>query len=572
MTAKQSAGATAPDGSKYITLTDGVGNLASTGGTVTSVSVTTANGVSGTVATATSTPAITLSLGAITPTSATVTPGSNISALTVNSATGGSAFVNRNIGIDLTSGTQGYDVATRITKNQTSKGGIEFYDPTTGGAGGLMWYVLTNQGSPSALQLNAYMLPSGAIYSRTGFISSGVFSGTGNIDSTITPPTLDPSMWGSYSDIGGPNSNDRLSSATGTYFHNRVTKAGLYVNQIRPDGSIQWGNFGSYTGWIATTVLTVTVAPTGNTLAVGQTVQGNGVADDTIIVSLGTGTGGTGTYNISRSQTVFSSGSPGLLSGSMDTALGRRSAQNIRFGNVDSATPLAYSLSFMNGSGTNIAGANATIVAPLSTGTGTNGDLIFQTGVKTTSGTGQATQTTVLTLKGESGSGSNGAVQIGGSGSGVTIPQLVFTPNSGGAGGIGMANGGSELIFFSGVSQMVGMGGSTLQLRSDGVLAFTNGTNVTGTVDVGASRIGTGVLGIGNGTSGSVSGQLYAATVRTGQTTVAGLPSASTSGAGATAFVTDANATFILGLGLTAVGGGANKVPVYSDGTNWIVG
>src|ERR1035437_2570346 len=39
------------------------------GGTVTTVSVATANGVSGTVATATTTPAITLALGAITPTS-----------------------------------------------------------------------------------------------------------------------------------------------------------------------------------------------------------------------------------------------------------------------------------------------------------------------------------------------------------------------------------------------------------------------------------------------------------------------------------------------------------------------
>lgn len=52
------------------------------GGTVTSVSVTTANGVSGSVATATTTPAITLTLGAITPSSVaaagTVT-GSNLS-------------------------------------------------------------------------------------------------------------------------------------------------------------------------------------------------------------------------------------------------------------------------------------------------------------------------------------------------------------------------------------------------------------------------------------------------------------------------------------------------------------
>jgi len=51
-------------------------------GTVTSVSVTTANGVSGSVATATTTPAISLTLGAITPTSVTASgalSGSNLS-------------------------------------------------------------------------------------------------------------------------------------------------------------------------------------------------------------------------------------------------------------------------------------------------------------------------------------------------------------------------------------------------------------------------------------------------------------------------------------------------------------
>lgn len=53
---------------------------------------------------------------------------------------------------------------------------------------------------------------------------------------------------------------------------------------------------------------------------------------------------------------------------------------------------------------------------------------------------------------------------------------------------------------------------------------------------------------------------------------VASLPSAATAGVGAISFVTDANTTVILGLGATVVGGGANKVPVYSDGTNWIVG
>ncbi len=53
---------------------------------------------------------------------------------------------------------------------------------------------------------------------------------------------------------------------------------------------------------------------------------------------------------------------------------------------------------------------------------------------------------------------------------------------------------------------------------------------------------------------------------------VANLPAAATAGAGATAFVTDASTTLILGLGGTVAGGGANKVPVYSDGTNWLYG
>lgn len=58
-----------------------------------------------------------------------------------------------------------------------------------------------------------------------------------------------------------------------------------------------------YTGTIATTVMTVT-AITSGTIAVGQTISGAGITGAPTIVSLGTGTGGTGTYNISSSQTV----------------------------------------------------------------------------------------------------------------------------------------------------------------------------------------------------------------------------------------------------------------------------
>lgn len=54
-----------------------------------------------------------------------------------------------------------------------------------------------------------------------------------------------------------------------------------------------------------------------------------------------------------------------------------------------------------------------------------------------------------------------------------------------------------------------------------------------------------------------------------GTLTVATLPAAATAGAGARAFVTDANATTFASV---VAGGGANGVPVYSDGTNWRIG
>ena len=108
--------------------------------------------------------------------------------------------------------------------------------------------------------------------------------------------------------------------------------------------------------------------------------------------------------------------------------------------------------------------------------------------------------------------------------------------------------------------------------------AINFGSSGIATPDAGLSRISAGVVGVGTGAQGSVAGSLQAKNITANGVivlanfTVAGLPSASTSGAGATAFVTDSTLGLSAGLGLTVVGGGANKVPVYSDGTNWIIG
>lgn len=62
---------------------------------------------------------------------------------------------------------------------------------------------------------------------------------------------------------------------------------------------------------------------------------------------------------------------------------------------------------------------------------------------------------------------------------------------------------------------------------------------------------------------------VVAQTVQTTPVLYSQLPTAVNAGAGTRAFITDGStATFAA----TVTGGGANKVPVYSDGTNWKVG
>jgi len=57
--------------------------------------------------------------------------------------------------------------------------------------------------------------------------------------------------------------------------------------------------------------------------------------------------------------------------------------------------------------------------------------------------------------------------------------------------------------------------------------------------------------------------------INNGTQTVAALVAAGTAGAGARAVVTDANATTFHAI---VAGGGADVVPVFSDGTNWRIG
>jgi hypothetical protein len=147
----------------------------------------------------------------------------------------------------------------------------------------------------------------------------------------------------------------------------------------------------------------------------------------------------------------------------------------------------------------------------------------------------------------------------------------------------------------------IGASGS-VKVPSSGLFGFTSGTNISTNPDLSLFRDAANTLAQRNGTSaqtsrlyntytdasnyerlsttwtsnvcytkpenaGTGSARLYVPV--TGSTTVASLPAASTAGIGARSFVTDATATTFLS---TVAGGGANKVPVVSDGTNWLIG
>jgi hypothetical protein len=62
----------------------------------------------------------------------------------------------------------------------------------------------------------------------------------------------------------------------------------------------------SFTGSISGTTLTVSAVASGKAIAVGDHIGGTGVTAETTVSSLGTGTGGVGTYNVNNSQTVGS--------------------------------------------------------------------------------------------------------------------------------------------------------------------------------------------------------------------------------------------------------------------------
>ena len=93
-----------------------------------------------------------------------------------------------------------------------------------------------------------------------------------------------------------------------------------------------------------------------------------------------------------------------------------------------------------------------------------------------------------------------------------------------------------------------------------GLISATGNVNVGNLINAGLTSV------TGNITGGNI---LTAGIVKTTARAYATLPTAANAGAGARSFITDGNTAVF---GSQVIAGGANSVPVWSNGTNWYVG
>ena len=190
-----------------ITKTAGQWSIAATAGgtgTVTSVSVTTANGISGTVATSTTTPAITLTLGAITPTTVngltftaaatgfTIAGGTTSKTLTMSNTLtlAGTDTSTLNIGTGGTLGTAAFTASTAYqasNTNLTSVAGLTFASTS---------FVKMTAAGTFALDTNTYYLASNpnSYTANLGTVTSVSVTTANGVSGTVATSTTTPAI------------------------------------------------------------------------------------------------------------------------------------------------------------------------------------------------------------------------------------------------------------------------------------------------------------------------------------------------------------------------------------------
>jgi len=361
---------------------------------------------------------------------------------------------------------------------------------------------------------------------------------------------------------------------------------------------------------------------TGLPISTGVSGLGTGVA-----TALAAGVTGSGNIVLATSPTLVtptlgaasatSVTASGLLQAgttlgiSTDTLLSRATAASWQLGAADAPSAVAQTLGVQNvvAGTTNIAGANFTIKGSAGTGTGAGGSIIFQVAPAGTTGTAQNAFAAALTIDStkkaafasDVTAGSifstdilNSCVWVGGNATVNNSKIQASNYRLGMASDIPLTWSSSTTTVYTADLYLSRAAAASLQLGAadaaapvaqtlgvQNVVAGTTNTAGSNFTIKGSAGTGTGAGGdiifqtAKAGSSGTAQNTLAeafrikgtgpAVVLSGGGVTVANLPAAVQGGL---AFVTDANATT---RGTTVVGGGANKLPVYSDGTNWII-
>jgi hypothetical protein len=209
--------------------------------------------------------------------------------------------------INLTTSTTGATIANNLISGTTD---------TFLGAGGLtspslfISNITTNR---NGIQLRSYgQNTTGGTSATPG--NAVVFLESKRGTDTSTGVGTEPALTGPYATIamGGFN-NTNFISQTGS--------GGTPLNILAFASEVWAADTASFTGYTVGTTLTVTA---GTNVHPGLLLSATGILAGTNITAYGTGTGGVGTYTISRSQTLFSSGTPGSFTGAGTKNAGAR--------------------------------------------------------------------------------------------------------------------------------------------------------------------------------------------------------------------------------------------------------
>lgn len=207
------------------------------------------------------------------------------------------------------------------------------------------------------------------------------------------------------------------ASISGAVSHGTETNTGngaASVSQVLWNGTVFAG------GTATNTFPAMFVQPAGTTVATTWSTSGTGlgmnlasgfagnfldfrVAGGTTLFTVTSGGGVNVKSTLNMGTQAITAVASLRLNANSDAQLTSPGTASVQLGASDAAVAVAQTLRVQSVvAGTAAAnGANWTLIGSLPTGTGTSGDIIIQTGIKTGSGTTQGTATTALTIKGE---------------------------------------------------------------------------------------------------------------------------------------------------------------------------